>query len=173
MGLASALIGSRNYRGSVDDLQRISSHPTSPGQAGECRVQSGRRCLLTRSWVLRNSFPEARCSADQERHRWNASSTSPQLHYEDWHSGSASGLSCRRFPRAPGARSRPTPGMAETLRDDWRKAAWFYGRLGITEGQFRDWVLSAEINEWGLSRLSKREEIGTEMDVEYLVTVGK
>ncbi len=71
------------------------------------------------------------------------------------------------IPSCAGCAFATHPGMAETLRDDWRKAAWFYGRLGITEGQFRDWVLSAEINEWGLSRLSKREEIGTEMDVEY------
>jgi hypothetical protein len=28
------------------------------------------------------------------------------------------------------------PGMAETFRGDWRKAAWFYARFGITEGQF-------------------------------------
>ncbi len=29
------------------------------------------------------------------------------------------------------------PGMAETLRREWRKAAWFYARLGITEEQLR------------------------------------
>lgn len=33
MGLASAVISSRNYRGSVDDLQCISGPKTSPGQA--------------------------------------------------------------------------------------------------------------------------------------------
>jgi len=32
------------------------------------------------------------------------------------------------------------PEMAETLARDWRKAAWFYGRFGITEGQFRQGV---------------------------------
>ena len=30
------------------------------------------------------------------------------------------------------------PGMAETLRGDWRKAAWFYARFGITERNFRN-----------------------------------
>ncbi len=30
-----------------------------------------------------------------------------------------------------------TPGMAETLARDWRKAAWFYARFGITEARFR------------------------------------
>jgi hypothetical protein len=29
-----------------------------------------------------------------------------------------------------------TPGMAETLARDWRKAAWFYARFGNTGGQF-------------------------------------
>ncbi len=29
------------------------------------------------------------------------------------------------------------PGMAEVLARDWRKAAWFDARFGITEGQFR------------------------------------
>jgi hypothetical protein len=33
-----------------------------------------------------------------------------------------------------------TPGTAETLARDWRKAAWFYARFGITEGQFRKGV---------------------------------
>jgi len=33
-----------------------------------------------------------------------------------------------------------TSGMAETLARDWRKAAWFYARFGITEGQFRNGV---------------------------------
>jgi hypothetical protein len=27
--------------------------------------------------------------------------------------------------------------MAETLARDWRKAAWFYARFGVTEGQVR------------------------------------
>ena len=27
--------------------------------------------------------------------------------------------------------------MAETLARDWRKAAWFYARFGITEARFR------------------------------------
>jgi hypothetical protein len=30
-----------------------------------------------------------------------------------------------------------TPGMGETLASDWRKAAWFYARFGVTGGQFR------------------------------------
>jgi hypothetical protein len=30
-----------------------------------------------------------------------------------------------------------TPGLAETLAADWQRAARFYARLGITEGQFR------------------------------------
>src|SRR5580658_1428229 len=30
-----------------------------------------------------------------------------------------------------------TQGMAETLARDWRKAAWFYARFGVTEGQVR------------------------------------
>ncbi|MGA8664799.1 MAG: hypothetical protein WB809_07030 [Thermoplasmata archaeon] len=29
------------------------------------------------------------------------------------------------------------PGMAEVLASDWRKAAWFYARFGITEEEFR------------------------------------
>ena len=29
------------------------------------------------------------------------------------------------------------PGLAEALARDWRKAAWFYARFGITEAQFR------------------------------------
>jgi len=33
-----------------------------------------------------------------------------------------------------------TRGMAETLARDWRKAAWFYARFGITEGQYRHGV---------------------------------
>jgi hypothetical protein len=37
-----------------------------------------------------------------------------------------------------------TPGMAETLARDWRKAAWFYARYGITEGQFRHRVPVAD-----------------------------
>ncbi len=32
-----------------------------------------------------------------------------------------------------------TPSMAETLARDWRKAAWFYARFGITEGQDPAW----------------------------------
>ncbi|MCI4364447.1 MAG: hypothetical protein L3K10_00040 [Thermoplasmata archaeon] len=30
-----------------------------------------------------------------------------------------------------------SPGVADTLSRDWRHAAWFYARFGITEGQFR------------------------------------
>jgi hypothetical protein len=30
-----------------------------------------------------------------------------------------------------------TPGLAETIVRDWRKAARFYARFGITEGEFR------------------------------------
>ncbi len=30
-----------------------------------------------------------------------------------------------------------TPSMAETLARDWRKAAWFYARFGITEAKCR------------------------------------
>jgi hypothetical protein len=30
-----------------------------------------------------------------------------------------------------------TPGLSETLQADWKKAAAFYGRFGITDGQFR------------------------------------
>jgi hypothetical protein len=33
-----------------------------------------------------------------------------------------------------------TPGLAETLQRDWQKAARFYGRFGITEGQYRHGV---------------------------------
>jgi hypothetical protein len=33
-----------------------------------------------------------------------------------------------------------TPGLAETLQRDWKKAARFYTRFGITEGQFRNGV---------------------------------
>ena len=33
-----------------------------------------------------------------------------------------------------------TPGLAETLRGDWRKAACFYTRCGLTERQFRNGV---------------------------------
>jgi hypothetical protein len=33
-----------------------------------------------------------------------------------------------------------TPGLAETLARDGRKAARFYARFGITEGQFREGV---------------------------------
>ncbi|MCI4343645.1 MAG: hypothetical protein L3J92_05985 [Thermoplasmata archaeon] len=39
-----------------------------------------------------------------------------------------------------------TPGMAETLARDWRKAAGFYARFGITEGQFRDGVARPALN---------------------------
>jgi len=38
-----------------------------------------------------------------------------------------------------------TPGMAETLARDWRKAAWLYARFGITEGQFRFGVAALEL----------------------------
>jgi hypothetical protein len=41
-----------------------------------------------------------------------------------------------------------TPGMAETLARDWRKAAWFYARFEITEGMFRHGV--AVISEEGV-----------------------
>lgn len=37
-----------------------------------------------------------------------------------------------------------TPGLAETLVSDWRKAARFYGRFGITEGLFRQGVLAIQ-----------------------------
>jgi hypothetical protein len=33
-----------------------------------------------------------------------------------------------------------TPGMAETLQRDWRKAARLYVRFGVTEAQFQDGV---------------------------------
>jgi len=36
-----------------------------------------------------------------------------------------------------GAWIATTLGVAETLLRDWRRAAWFYARFGITEGQFR------------------------------------
>jgi hypothetical protein len=39
-----------------------------------------------------------------------------------------------------------TPGMAETLARDWRRAAWFYGRFGITEIQYRDGVPLADVD---------------------------
>ncbi len=32
------------------------------------------------------------------------------------------------------------PGMAEVLASDWRKAAWFHARFGVTEGQFRNGI---------------------------------
>ncbi|MGA8536866.1 MAG: hypothetical protein WB789_05680, partial [Thermoplasmata archaeon] len=42
-----------------------------------------------------------------------------------------------------------TPGMAEALARDWRKAAWFYARFGITEGQFRRGVPPADEDSTG------------------------
>ena len=33
-----------------------------------------------------------------------------------------------------------TPGLAETLASDWRKAAHFYARFGVTEGMVRQGV---------------------------------
>jgi hypothetical protein len=39
-----------------------------------------------------------------------------------------------------------TPGLAEILASDWRKAARFYARIGITESQFR---LGADVNAEG------------------------
>jgi hypothetical protein len=33
-----------------------------------------------------------------------------------------------------------TPGLADALREDWRRAARFFARFGITEGQFRNGV---------------------------------
>jgi hypothetical protein len=32
------------------------------------------------------------------------------------------------------------PGLADALRNDWKKAASFYSRFGITESQFRHGV---------------------------------
>jgi hypothetical protein len=40
-----------------------------------------------------------------------------------------------------------TPGLAETLRRDWRKAARFYARFGITEAMFRRGIPGFEISE--------------------------
>ena len=37
-----------------------------------------------------------------------------------------------------------TPGLAETLQGDWRKAAMFYARRGISESQFRGSVHAME-----------------------------
>jgi hypothetical protein len=31
-------------------------------------------------------------------------------------------------------------GIAETVSHDWKKAAWFYGRFGITKATFRQGV---------------------------------
>jgi hypothetical protein len=45
------------------------------------------------------------------------------------------------------------PGMAETLRGDWRKAAWFYARFGVTEGQFRQGTPSAGNRDQGATDL--------------------
>lgn len=36
-----------------------------------------------------------------------------------------------------------TKGLEETLAGDWRKAAWFYTRFGITEAHFRQGVPSS------------------------------
>jgi hypothetical protein len=47
---------------------------------------------------------------------------------------SPSRSACHRESRP--AQVATTPGMAETLSRDWRKAAWFYARYGVTEGQF-------------------------------------
>jgi len=46
-----------------------------------------------------------------------------------------------------------TPGMAEELARDWRKAAWFYARFGITEGQFRRGVPERDAPDDGTSNL--------------------
>jgi hypothetical protein len=50
----------------------------------------------------------------------------------------------RRDLRARVKRARAvvatTPGLAEVLASDWRKAARFYARFGITEGMFRKGV---------------------------------
>lgn len=35
-----------------------------------------------------------------------------------------------------------TPGLSEILQNDWRKAARFYGRFGITGAMFRDGILA-------------------------------
>lgn len=39
-----------------------------------------------------------------------------------------------------------TPGLAETLRNDWGKAAQFYARIGITEGVLRSGVQAREVD---------------------------
>ena len=40
-----------------------------------------------------------------------------------------------------------TPGLAETLAGDWRKAAGFYSRFGVTEAIFRNGVPKVEETE--------------------------
>jgi hypothetical protein len=40
-----------------------------------------------------------------------------------------------------------TPGLAETLQSDWRKAARFYARFGVTEAMLRNGVASTEASE--------------------------
>ena len=45
-----------------------------------------------------------------------------------------------------------TPGLAEVLAKDWRKAGLFYARWGITEVMFRHWVSSVMHNSHCFSR---------------------
>jgi hypothetical protein len=46
--------------------------------------------------------------------------------------------------KAARTRASATPGLAETLARDWRKAAWFYARFGINETMFRHGVPADE-----------------------------
>ncbi len=50
-----------------------------------------------------------------------------------------------------------TPGLAELLQRDWRKAARFYARFGITESQFR---LGIRIDDAAVTTCPGRDEIG-------------
>ena len=33
-----------------------------------------------------------------------------------------------------------TPGLVEVLASDWKKAAWFFARFGVTEALFRNGI---------------------------------
>ncbi len=59
-----------------------------------------------------------------------------------------------------------TPGLAEIIASDWRKAARFYARFGITETQFWYGVSGSSLGDMGVNRTLECLRSVSERDTE-------
>lgn len=106
-----------------------SSHPRSfvPGTRTHAEARTAYSAEEMESGVAHSRFSEWDITSDLPNDSWEAEEQAAERRLRE----------LRGCVKAARALVVTTPGLADVLQRDWQKAARFYARFEITEGQFR------------------------------------